>query len=335
MILRVHRARVIAGEEARLTRFVRDEVVGPALQVPGLISLQPAVRETRAGVELVIVSTWTGFDDLAAAGRDLDAPLAMPGAASMLADSRAEHYELVIGEARAMPLREAKLRLTRIPIRPNFEASYYEAVRRWADQLLDQTGLVAFNLGRRVVGRQDHIVAAMIWQDEAALLDVVGSDVEKPFGGSELAGFWAADPAIEHFDALTAIDPRPDAPAILLVDDERRYVHATPAAARLSGHSLARLLTMRIEDVTRPSEREAVPAAWERFVTEGWAQGPYVLQRPDGSEVEVLYSSKANAPWPGSHASLLVPPGEARDLDVDRALIEAGLVARYAPPPSG
>lgn len=334
MILRVFRARVIPGEEARLTRFVRDEAVGPALQVPGLVSLQPAVRASAAGVELVIVSTWAGFDDLAAAGRDLDAPLGMPGATSMLVDTYAEHYELVIGEARAMPLRQAKLRLIRIPIRTNLEARYYEAVRRWADRLLDQSGLVAFSLGRRVVGRQDHIVAAMIWQDEAALLDVAGSDVDKPMGGRDLADFWAADPEIEHFDALTAIEPRPDAPAILLMDDNRRYVHATPAAARLSGRSLARLLTLRVEDMARASERADISAAWDHFVTDGAMQGPYVLARPDGSEVELLYSAKANAPWPGSHASLLVPAGEDQDLDVDRALVEAGFVARYAPPTS-
>ena len=331
MILRVLRARVIAGEEARLAQFVRDQAVGAALRVPGLLSLQPAVRDTPDGVELVIVSTWAGFDDLAAAGRDLDAPLGIFGAAPLLVDSHAEHYELVIGEARAIPLREAKLRLTRIPIRQNVEASYYQAVRQWADRLLDQTGLVAFSLGRRVVGRQDHIVAAMMWQDEAALLDVAGSDVDKPMGGGELAEFWGAEPAIEHFDALTAVDPHPHAPAILLMDDERRYVHATPAAARLSGRSLARLLTMRVEDTARPSERDAVPAAWDRFVADGSAQGPYLLERPDGSEVEVLYSAKANAPWPGSHASLIVTAGEAPDLDVDRALVEAGFVARYAP----
>ena len=92
----------------------------------------------------------------------------------MVADSHAEHYELVIGEARAMPLREAKLRLTRIPIRQNAEAAYYEAVRRWADRLLDEAGMVAFSLGRRVIGRQDEIVAAQIWQDEAALLEAAG-----------------------------------------------------------------------------------------------------------------------------------------------------------------
>jgi PAS domain-containing protein len=331
MILRVLRARVIAGEEERLQRFVRDEAVAPALQVPGLLSFQPAVRQSRAGTELVLVSTWNGFADIAAVGRDLDAPLAMPGAQSMLADSHAEHYELVIGQARSMPLRQAKLRLTRIPIRPNVEARYYEAVREWSDRLLDQNGMIAFSLGRRVVGKQDEIVAVQVWQDEAALLDVAGADLAKPMGAAELSGFWAADPAIEHFDALTALDPRPDAPAILLADDARRYVHATPAAAALSGRPLARLLTMRVEDVARASERAAVPEVWNRFLEEGSMEGPYILERPDGSEVEVQFASKANAPWPGSHASLLVPQGAAAELDVDRALIEAGLVARYAP----
>ena len=331
MILRVLRARVIAGEEARLQQYVRDDAVAKALQVPGMLSFQPAVRESRAGVELVIVSTWTGFADLAALGRDLDAPLSMPGVENMLADSHAEHYELVIGEARSMPLREAKLRLTRIPIKPNAEASYYDAVRRWSDRLLDESGMVAFSLGRRVVGRQDEIVAVQIWQDEASLVDVAGDDLAKPMGASELSRFWAAEPAIEHFDALTAIEPRPDAPAILLTDDDRRYVHATPAAARLSGRPLARLLTMRVEDITRASERERVPEAWDRFMTEGSMQGPYTLERPDGSEVEVRFASKANAPWPGSHASLLVPSEEDDDLDVDQALADAGLVARYAP----
>lgn len=333
VILRVLRARVIPGEEARLERFVRDDAVASALKVPGLLSFQPAIRETRVCTELVIVSTWAGFDDIVAAGGDLNAPILVRDPHLTLADSHAEHYELVIGEARAMPLREAKLRLTRIPIRQNLEASYYESVRRWADRLLDETGMVAFSLGRRVVGRQDEIVAAQIFQDEAALREAAGEDLARPMGALELSAYWAAEPTIEHFDALTAVEPRPNAPAILVADDNRRYVHATPAAARLSGRPLARLLTMRVDDVSRPSDREAIPAAWEQFLADGSARGPYVLERPDGSEVEVRFASKANAPWPGSHAALLVPAEEADDmadeLDVDEALAEAGLVARY------
>src|SRR6185503_9123159 len=107
VILRVLRGRVIQGQEQNLGRFVRDEAVANALSIPGLLSFQPAIRETRAGSELVIVSTWTGFETIAAAGRDLDSPLSMPNSSNMLSDSHAEHYELVIGESRAMPLRKA------------------------------------------------------------------------------------------------------------------------------------------------------------------------------------------------------------------------------------
>ncbi|HEX3265850.1 MAG TPA: hypothetical protein VHR16_09310 [Candidatus Limnocylindrales bacterium] len=334
MILRVLRARVIDGEQERLSAFVREEAVAHALSIPGLLSFQPAVRESRACTELVIVSTWSGFEDLAASGGDLDKPMAMPAVDSMVVDSHAEHYELVIGQSRAMPLRHAKLRLTRIPIKPNAEAAYYETVRGWADRLLDETGLVAFSLGRRVVGRQDDIVAVQMWQDEASLRDAAGRDVDKPMGERELSQFWAADPAIEHFDALTAIEPRPDAPALLLADDSRRYVHATPAAAQLSGRPLARLLTMRVDDLSGGASA-TLEETWTRFLTDGSMAGPFVLERPDGSEVPVRFAAKANAPWPGSHASLLVPaedgsPGDGAELDIDRALVDAGFVAKYA-----
>jgi PAS domain-containing protein len=335
LILRVYRALVAEGEGPRLVELIRDGAMTEAVSTKGLLSFQPALRETPAGTELLVVSTWTGFDDLAAMGSDLDAPLLVPSMAPMLAQRRSEHYELVIGEARAMPLRAAKLRLTRIPIRANAQAAYYAAVRTWADRLLDETGLVAFNLGRRVVGRGDEIVAAMLFEDEAALLDAAGSDVDRPMGGAELSEFWAAAPEIEHFDAMTVVEPRRDAPAILLADDDRRYVHATPAAARLTGRPLARLLTMRIEDIAPPEQRAGIVALWNAFIGEGSMQGPFTLNRADGSSVEVLFAAKANAPWPGVHASLLAPLGDGAELDIDQALVEAGLVARYPTTESG
>jgi PAS domain-containing protein len=332
LIIRVLRGRVTRGDEPTLTAFVRDQAIARVLKIPGLLSFQPAVRETDGGTELVLVSTWSGFDELVAAGLSANQPLPIPELVPILEDTVADHYELVIGESRAMPLHQAKMRLTRIPIKPNHEAAYYAAVRPWAERHLDRFGMVSFTLGRRVAGRQDEIVAIQIFEDEAALLEVVGGQLEQPMGRRELSDFWAAEPVIEHFDALTAIEPRPDAPAILLADDSRRYVHATPAAARLSGRPLARLLTMRVEDITPPSDRDAISKAWDRFVAEGSMEGPYVIARPDGSEVAVRFAAKANAPWPGSHASLLVPLDGASedDLDIDAALAQAGLVARYA-----
>lgn len=331
MILRLLRANVKAGEEARLLAYVRDEAVAQALRIPGLLSFQPATRLIPGGgLELIVASTWVAFDDLASLSPDLNTPVVLPGAELMLHTGHAEHYELVIGESRAMPLREGKLRLTRIPIRPNTETGYYDAIRRWSDRLLDEAGMVAFTLGRRVVNRRDEIVAVQIWQDDVSLRDAAGADVERPMGADELSQFWAADPVIEHFDALMSTEPRPNAPAIMLADDQRRYVHATPAAAQLSGRSLARLLTMRVEDVSREQDRASIPELWEQFVAGGTMRGPYVLERPDGSEIEVHYAARANTPWPGTHASLLIPPGDDEDLDLDEALVDAGLVAKYA-----
>jgi PAS domain-containing protein len=331
VILRLLRARVKEGEGERLHRYIRDEAVAHALRIPGLRSCQPAIRTTESGAEFLLASTWAGFDDLVAADRDLDRSVSLPGAGSMLTDSHAEHYELVIGDARTMPMHAARLRLTRILIRPNVQTAYYEAVRRWSDRLLDDAGMVAFTLGRRVVGRQDEIVAVQLWQDEEALRDAAGKDLERPRGGEVLSEFWAADPTIEHFEALTSIEPQPNAPAILVADDERRYVHATPAAARLSGRSVARLLTLRIDDISAARERAGIDRAWNTFVADGSMRGPYRLTTPDGSEIPVRISAKANTPWPGAHASVLVPDGSNADADpdIDAALVEAGLVAKY------
>jgi PAS domain-containing protein len=330
----------MAGEEAHLREMVGQEAVARALRTPGLLSFQPAIRQTPTGPELLIATTWNGFDDLTANGRDLDRPLTLPESDALLTESRGEHYELVIGEARTMPLRHAKMRLTRIPIKQGAESAYYAAVREWSERLLDDAGMVAFALGRRVIGRQDEIVAVQVWQDEATLREAAGAEMDQPMGGPELSRFWAADPAIEHFDALTATEPSPNAPAIVVTDNQRRYVHATPAAALLSGRPLARLLTMRVDDVVRPADRDGLPEAFDRFVADGSMHGAGVFAGPDGADINVRYAARANTPWPGSHSTVMVPaqpnatdgdPGDDSDLDLDAALVDAGLVARYAP----
>jgi hypothetical protein len=98
---------------------------------------------------------------------------------------------------------------------------------------------------------------------------------------------------------------------------------------------------MRVEDVAPVGRREDVSGAWNRFLERGSADGPFVVERPDGSSLGVRFAAKRDAPWPGSHASLLVPrapdaapesEADLTDLDVDRALVEAGLVARYSNP---
>jgi hypothetical protein len=64
----------------------------------------------------------------------------------------------------------------------------------------------------------------------------------------------------------------------------------------------------------------------------GLSVGEFDLARPDASVARVHYAAKTNAPWPGSHTSVLWPADDAPITDVDAALSEAGLVARYGVP---
>jgi PAS domain S-box-containing protein len=175
----------------------------------------------------------------------------------------------------------------------------------------------------------EEAVSVSVWADAAALDGIVGGDRDRPIGDAEVDELLLAPPTIEHFDAVTVTRDRPDAPALLLADDERRFVYATPAAAQLMGRSLSRLLTMRVEDLAAPDVRDAVPEMWSRFLTSGSMEGAFNLARPDGSEFKVTFSARAGVPWPGCHTSVMTPDAPAAAPDIDEALAAAGVVARY------
>ena len=179
------------------------------------------------------------------------------------ADSHAEHNELVIGESRSLPLRAAQAAAGADP-RPNVEASYFDAVRQWADRLLDEGRAGCLQpRSAGVVGRQDDIVVVQILAGRGCPAATPSARIiEKP-GGNELSRFWAAEPAQSRTSTHTVprSTPSPTPPRSCSPTIAGGTVHATPAAAVLSGRPLARLLTMRVEDVGRVAEREAVAGA--------------------------------------------------------------------------
>lgn len=67
--------------------------------------------------------------------------------------------------------------------------------------------------------------------------------------------------------------------ALLLADDDRRYVFASPAAARLFGRPAARIVGQRIEDVTAPMIRDGVDELWQAFVEAGAQSSDFALAR--------------------------------------------------------
>lgn len=331
MILRLFSGGVRFEDESALLAFVRERAVPGALAIPGLLSFQPAVRRSPEGLELVLVTSWATFDSIVARGRDLDTPVAMPEATGLVVHGHSDHYELVLGDARGLPLATSTLVASRVPLQQGMEAVYFDAFREHAEGLLDGEGLVAFQLGRRSVGATTEALAVTVWaQDEPG---AAPPDHGVVIGGSRLAACHAGSPITASYEALSVAPAKPGAPAILLADDERNYRYATPAAARLTGHSVARLLTMRIDDLTASEMRAQVPDVWRRFIEDGSMNAAFALARPDGSEVGVRFSARARSPWPGSHASMFVPAASPLEPDIDRALVDAGFVSRFVAAP--
>jgi PAS domain S-box-containing protein len=92
--------------------------------------------------------------------------------------------------------------------------------------------------------------------------------------------------------------------AILLYDDQGRYLEANPAAEYLCGCTREELLRLSTWDTTPPEFLEGEREAWARFEADRIQQSETMLLRPDGRRVAVEYRSVANI-LPGVHLSLV------------------------------
>jgi PAS domain S-box-containing protein len=92
--------------------------------------------------------------------------------------------------------------------------------------------------------------------------------------------------------------------AILVADDEGRYIDANPAACLLTGYSRAELLERSVWDLTPESGHAQGLAAWRAFITQGQMSGEYTITRRDGSLVETEFRAVASI-MPGLHLSVM------------------------------
>lgn len=94
--------------------------------------------------------------------------------------------------------------------------------------------------------------------------------------------------------------------ALMLADDEGRYVAASEGAAELTGYDRKTLVALSVWDLT-PVPREANGRQlWQTFLSSGTQHGQYSLVRRDGHSVEAQYYAVANIA-PGLHLSALAP----------------------------
>jgi PAS domain S-box-containing protein len=90
--------------------------------------------------------------------------------------------------------------------------------------------------------------------------------------------------------------------AIVVADNDARYVDCNPAAEELFGVPRAELLERAMRDFA-PADVD-VDRAWKEFLQKGTATGLFRLLRPDGGEREVEFSATADV-MPGRHVSVL------------------------------
>ncbi|HDP80631.1 MAG TPA: PAS domain S-box protein, partial [Spirochaetes bacterium] len=92
--------------------------------------------------------------------------------------------------------------------------------------------------------------------------------------------------------------------AIMLADDEARYVDVNPASCALTGYDREELLNMTVMGLTPSVLLETGKKMWDEFVAAGAMKGEYSLTRKDGSQIDVEFSATSHI-TPGLHLAIL------------------------------
>jgi PAS domain S-box-containing protein len=92
--------------------------------------------------------------------------------------------------------------------------------------------------------------------------------------------------------------------AMLVANNQGRYVDANPAAVYLTGYQRRELLRCSVWDLTPASRLGTGEALWRAFLSRGRMAGRYRLRRKSGRIVEARYVAIANV-LPGLHVSAL------------------------------
>lgn len=109
--------------------------------------------------------------------------------------------------------------------------------------------------------------------------------------------------------------------AILIADDDRRYIMVNPAACALFGMSREELLQHHIEDFFGGDDPAQVDAMWQRFRAAKRLAGEFPLRRPDGTTRTVEFRAIADF-VPGRHLSIIRDITERLE-ESERARVEA------------
>lgn len=104
---------------------------------------------------------------------------------------------------------------------------------------------------------------------------------------------------------------------MLMLDGDRRYIHANTPARLAFRQSLADLRRLRTDDLTPRYFWPQMEEAWARLTLAGCVAGQYDVASPAGTSMIVTYYAMADV-LPGLHLSAFVPSGwPDGELDAD------------------
>ncbi|MBT9587023.1 PAS domain S-box protein [bacterium] len=102
--------------------------------------------------------------------------------------------------------------------------------------------------------------------------------------------------------------------AVLVADDEARYVEANPAACALLGVSGEKIVGSCLYDYLEPGVHELASDQWRDFLEHGAKRGIVRVFRPDGTSLVVDYAATARF-LPGLNLSILRDVSRQRHLE--------------------
>jgi PAS domain-containing protein len=191
--------------------------------------------------------------------------------------------------------------------------------------------VLGLHVGRRVRGSTTELVVLALWRDRGSL---------RRFADGRERGLldpgFIAQLSRWSFETYECLSPErllvpPSGPAVLLVNDERRYVDVSTGIEAVLGIPGEFLLHRTVDELTPPEDQPAIDAAWSSFLGAGAQDGESDVIRPDGIRIRVRYRARARHPQPGLHASVLSLPGTPADpRPLDQIVAEA-----FTNPPAG
>ncbi len=117
--------------------------------------------------------------------------------------------------------------------------------------------------------------------------------------------------------------------ALLILDDERHFVDANPAATKLLGLPWDELSLLRVEDLLPESSHAVISQLWGTFLEEERGSGEVDLLRADGELIAMEYTSVAGF-LPARHLVVVrdIRERRAADAEVKRRVAQQAAIAQ-------